>query len=266
MAGTRCAWSISLILMPGVLARSVTAAVGRPPTQKKASILRSLSAEADSATPSRSRRMSRSLSGPAAPLTPDAPPLGPLVATLVEPRGLDDAEGHDLGGAAARAGRYALALEVLDLADVRAVEGHHVHAVRIQDHQRAHRDRLALELVLTLQRVERGVGHREGDVGLAGADELQVGDRAAGHFGGGLHAVDVLGKHRGHATAERAVHAAGSAGGDGQVLRLRRPRDRHGQQRNTASQKLHGFLLWFDLDITARPDRNASRQAGATPA
>src|ERR1041384_6571622 len=126
MAGTRCAWSISLILMPGVLARSVTAAVGRPPTQKKASILRSLSAEADSATPSRSRRMSRSLSRPAASMTRKAmtsvarppEPLAPHVAILVEARGLDDAEGHDLGGAAARAGRYALALGVLDLSAV----------------------------------------------------------------------------------------------------------------------------------------------------
>src|SRR5438093_750369 len=52
--------------MPGVLARSVTAAVGRPPTQKNASILRSLSAFTDSATPRRSRFMSRSLSRPAA--------------------------------------------------------------------------------------------------------------------------------------------------------------------------------------------------------
>ena len=36
--------SIILIFTPGELARSVTAAVGRPPTQKKASILRSFSA------------------------------------------------------------------------------------------------------------------------------------------------------------------------------------------------------------------------------
>src|SRR3974390_2953906 len=40
-------WSIILIFTPGVLARSVTAAVGRPPTQKNASILRSLMAFTD---------------------------------------------------------------------------------------------------------------------------------------------------------------------------------------------------------------------------
>src|SRR5216684_1627598 len=56
----------------GVIARSVIAAVGRPPTQKKASILRSLIALTDSATPSRSRFMSRSLSSPAASMTRNA--------------------------------------------------------------------------------------------------------------------------------------------------------------------------------------------------
>src|SRR5580765_5287843 len=144
--------------MPGVLARSVTAAVGRPPTQKKASILRSLSADADSATPSRSRRMSLSLSRPAASMTRKA-----MTSVALPPEPVDT--------------RLPFRSAIL----------------RIQDHQRAHRDRPALELVLALQRVERGVGHSEGDVGLAGADELQVGDRAAGHLGGGLHAVNVLG-------------------------------------------------------------------------
>jgi len=230
MAGTRSAWSINLIRMPGVLARSVTAAVGRPPTQKKASILRSLSADADSATPR----------------------LAPHILVLVETRGLDDAKGHHLGGAPARACRYALALQVGDPADSAAVEGHHVHAVRIEDHQRAHRHRLALELVLALVGIERGVGHRERDIRLGGADELQVGDRSSGDLGRGLHAVDVFGEHRGHPAAERVVHAAGAAGGDGQVLRLRRRRERHSQQRNNASEQLHQILLWFEPDITAR--------------
>ena len=58
--------------MPGVAARSVTAAVGMPPTQKNASILRSLTALTDSATPSRSRFMSLSLSRPAASMTRNA--------------------------------------------------------------------------------------------------------------------------------------------------------------------------------------------------
>ena len=72
IAGTRSAWSIILIFTPGELARSVTAAVGRPPTQKKASILRSFSAFTDSATPRRSRFMSLSLSRPAASMTRNA--------------------------------------------------------------------------------------------------------------------------------------------------------------------------------------------------
>ena len=54
------------IFIPGELARSVTAAVGKPPTQKKASILRSLIAFTDSAAPKRSLLISLSLSKPAA--------------------------------------------------------------------------------------------------------------------------------------------------------------------------------------------------------
>src|ERR1041384_7855559 len=92
IAGTRSACSIILILTPGVLARSVTAAVGRPPTQKKASILR--------------------------PFT------------------------------AARAGRHALALQVGHLGDARALDRDHMHPVRVHHHERAHRHRLAVELVL----------------------------------------------------------------------------------------------------------------------
>ena len=50
--------------MPGVAARSVTAAVGTPPDQKKASIFRSLRAFTDSATESFSRLTSFSGSMP----------------------------------------------------------------------------------------------------------------------------------------------------------------------------------------------------------
>ena len=66
MAGTSAAVSTITIFMPGLFARSVTAAVGKPPTQKKASILRSLTAFTDSATLKRSRLTSLSLSKPAA--------------------------------------------------------------------------------------------------------------------------------------------------------------------------------------------------------
>ena len=52
-----------------MFARSVTAAVGSPPTQKNASIFLSLIAFTDSATPSRSRRMSLSWSRPTASIT-----------------------------------------------------------------------------------------------------------------------------------------------------------------------------------------------------
>jgi hypothetical protein len=45
---------------------------------------------------------------------------------------------------------------------------------------------------------------------------------AAGDLRGGLDAGHVLGQHRRHAAAERVVHAAGAAGGDGDVLRVRR--------------------------------------------
>ena len=63
---------MNLIFTPGVAPRSVTAEVGSPPTQKKASILWSLMALTDSAAPSRSRFMSLSLSRPAASMTRNA--------------------------------------------------------------------------------------------------------------------------------------------------------------------------------------------------
>ena len=72
MFSTTSAWSIIAIFTPGVAPRSVTAAVGSPPTQKNASIRRSLSALTDSATPRRSRRMSLSRSRPAPSITRNA--------------------------------------------------------------------------------------------------------------------------------------------------------------------------------------------------
>jgi hypothetical protein len=125
-----------------------------------------------------------------------------------------------------RAGGHALALQVGQLRHALAVDADHVHAVRVQHHQRAHADLAGLELVVAAVGVERRVGHRQADVGLAAADELEVVDRAAGHLGGGLHAGHVLGEHRGHAAAHRVVHAARAAGGDGDVLRRGRQRQR----------------------------------------
>ena len=55
------------------------------------------------------------------------------VLVLVHARGLDQPEGEDLGAAARRAGRYALALEVLELGDAAAFERHDLHQVRVHD-------------------------------------------------------------------------------------------------------------------------------------
>ena len=96
------------------------------------------------------------------------------------------------GGAAGRAGGDALALEVGHFLDPGAFDGHHVHAVRVEHHQRAHFDRTALELVLALERVERGVDHHERDLPLLRADQFEIVDRAAGHAGGRLHPGHVL--------------------------------------------------------------------------
>ena len=74
-----------------------------------------------------------------------------------------------------------------------------------------------------------GVGHREADLGLAGVDELQVVDGAAGHLGGGRQAGDVFRQDVGHAAAHRVVDAAGAAGRDrdpGGLLRGGRRRER----------------------------------------
>ena len=60
----------------------------------------------------------------------DAEALALHVLVLVEAGRLDDAERHHLGGAAARAGGDALALEVGHLGDAGALDRHHVHAVR----------------------------------------------------------------------------------------------------------------------------------------
>ncbi len=54
IASAASPWSSSLILVPGVAARSVTAAVGNPPTQKNASIFLSFIALTLSAAPRRS--------------------------------------------------------------------------------------------------------------------------------------------------------------------------------------------------------------------
>jgi hypothetical protein len=115
-----------------------------------------------------------------------------------------------------------------------------MHAVRVHHHQRADRHRLAAELVLALQRVLAGIGHGHGEVRLAGADELQVGDRAAGHLRRCLHAVDVLRQHGRHAAAQWVVHPARAAGADGDVLCLRGEREsERAEDGNATREKPH---------------------------
>ena len=72
--------------MPGVAARSVTAAVGTPPTQKNASIFRSLIALTDSAAPRRSCLMSFLGSMPTASSTRSAMTSTPLPGEPVDTR------------------------------------------------------------------------------------------------------------------------------------------------------------------------------------
>ena len=69
-------------------------------------------------------------------------------------------------------------------------------------------------------RVPRRVNLREADVGFAGADQLQVGDRAAGDLRGRGHARHFLAEDVPEAAAERVIDAAGAAGRDRQLLRL----------------------------------------------
>ena len=151
----------------------------------------------------------------------DAEALTLHVLVLVETGGLDDAECEHLGGAAGRTRGDALALEILDLGDAGAVDGHDVHMVRIHDDERLDRQLAALELVETADGIPRGVDLREGDVGAAGADELQVGNRAAGHFRRCRRVRDVLADDAREPAAERIVHAARATRGDRELLGLR---------------------------------------------
>src|SRR5215831_3404152 len=147
----------------------------------------------------------------------DPEPLALHVLVLVEPGGLDDAERHHLGRAAGRAGGHALALEVGQFLDPGAFDAHHVHAVRVEHHERADLDRAALELVLALERIERGVNHHERDFALLRTDQFEIVDRAAGHARGRLHPGHVFGQHIRHAAAERVIDPAGTAGRDGDI-------------------------------------------------
>ena len=146
----------------------------------------------------------------------DAEPLAAHVLVLVEARGLDATKCENLGGAAGRTGGDALALEVGHLLDALALDRHDMHAVRVEHHQLADRERLALELVFALERVIGRVDLRQRHLGLLRADELHVVDRTAGHARG-RRVAEILGQHVPHAAAERVVDAAGAAGRDHDV-------------------------------------------------
>ncbi len=86
MASAPSPWSMSLIVLPGVEARSLMAAVGTPPTQKSASIFPSFSAFTLSATERRSRVMSLFGSSPEASMRRRAITSVPLAGAPVETR------------------------------------------------------------------------------------------------------------------------------------------------------------------------------------
>src|SRR5262249_48679222 len=75
-------------------------------------------------------------------------------------------------------------------------------------------------LVLALERVERCVRHREGELALAGPDQLEIVDRAAGHLSSGLIARQALRDDVRQRASDWIVDTAGTAGRDGEGLLL----------------------------------------------
>jgi hypothetical protein len=133
-----------------------------------------------------------------------------------------------------------------------------MHAVRVEHHQGADVDWIALELVLAFERIDRCVHHHHGDLALLGADQLEIVDGAAGDARGGGKARHVLGQHVGHAAPERVIDAASAAGGDrdgGLLLRQRGA----GEQGRTGDERpqdqsvvLHPWILLV-FPFTRRP-------------
>ena len=200
--------------MPGVAARSWIAAVGTPPLQKNASTLPSFSAPADSAALSWCRVMSFRGSSPAAARTRSAMSSVPLPGDPTD---------------TTRPFRSATRLIPLDCAD------DDVRVVRVQHRQRADAADGAgvLERPASRQRRRQRVDQREREIDLALLHELEVVHRRAGDFGRGLDARNLLRDQPRQRAAVGVVHAAGAAGGDGQILRLSRAaaagRDASGQ-------------------------------------
>ena len=107
---------------------------------------------------------------------------------------------------------------------------------------------LSLNLSTPCAASHADVGHRERDFGLAGVDELQVVDRAAGDFGRGLQARDVLRQDVGHAAAQRVVHAAGAAGGDRDAVALLGRRGRRDRECGRRESRKRGAQAQWSIE------------------
>ena len=174
------------------------AEVGTPATNMKASIFLSFSALADSAALRRSRVMSLSLSMPAASITRIAKISVPLPGAPVETR---------------LPFRSSNLLMPLPSSVTTCMRFGYMTT-------RARTGSFLGNLSRPLSGIDGSVDLGEGDVGVAGADQLQVVERAAGHLGGRRDARNLLAEDGAEAAGERIVDAAGAAGGDGELLGL----------------------------------------------
>ena len=101
----------------------------------------------------------------------------------------------------------------------------------------------SLNLSCALRRFPRRVDHGERDFGLAGAEEFQVVDGAAGHLRGRLQAGNVLGQDVGHAAAHRVVDTAGAAGGDRNPVALLGDDGGGGRKRSRRQRRKRGAKM-----------------------
>src|SRR5690606_40836048 len=129
---------------------------------------------------------------------------------------LEHAEGEQLGRATRRSRRDSLTLEILDLLDARALDGYHVHVVRVDDRDSFERQ-LARKLALAVDRIPCGVDHRESDVRAARADELKVIDGATCDFGRRRHTFQLMRDDVTETAAVWVVNANGAPSCDRQL-------------------------------------------------
>ena len=182
--------------MSSVVARSVTAPVGTPPDQKNASIEPSRIAWTDSPTPSPRLAMSSSGSRPATSSRRSAitsvPEPGEPTETVLS----------------RRSSSFSMPESALTTTCV--MFGYSVASARTFSG--------SLERLVALHRVDRAVGERERDVGVAVRDEQQVVDRSRGRLGRGRRVGQLVAQQIGEPAAVDLVDAAGAAGGDRQAV------------------------------------------------